>query len=163
MPNAVLGVEEIMAILETTVPRLAELTESLTAEQLHAPPEPGSWSVNDVLAHLRACDDVLGGAARRIIAEDHPRWRAMSPRTWQRKSGYHDLEFKQAFDAFVAGRAALLEVLGPLPREAWERTAAVSVPPRMVYERSVHYYGDWLAEHERGHLTSLPRIIAAVS
>jgi hypothetical protein len=156
----VLSVAEIMAILPATVPRLRTLTDGLSPDQLRAPPEPDSWSVNDVLAHLRACNDVLGGAARRIIAEDHPSWRAMSPRTWQRKSGYHAWDFRDAFAAFAEGREALLEVLAPLSDEAWQRTASVTVPPGKVYERSVQYYGDWLAEHERGHVAGLPAIIA---
>jgi hypothetical protein len=163
MPREMLSIEEILAILPATVSRLMELTKGLTADQLHAPPGPGSWSVNDVLAHLRACNDVLGGAAQRIVSEDHPSWRATSPRTWQRTSGYHSWEFGRAFDAFADGRAALLDVLRPLPDEGWDRTATVTVPPKQVYERSVRYYGAWLAEHERTHLRSLPRIIVRVS
>ena len=160
MPAAPLAVDEILAILPLTVPRLMELSDGLSSEHLHRPPEPGSWSVNDVLAHLRACNDVLGGAARRIVEEDHPAWRAMSPRRWQRTSGYHDWSFPDALTAFRRQRAELLDLLLPLPAEAWQRTASVAVPPKSVYERSVRYYGDWLASHERAHLRGLPRIIA---
>lgn len=162
MPAAPLSVDEILAILPASVPRVAELTGDLTSDQLHRPPEPGSWSVNDVLAHLRACNDVLGGAARRIVEEDHPAWRAMSPRTWQRKSGYHGWAFREAFAAFRQERAELLDVLLALPADAWQRTATVTVPPRSVYERSVHYYADWLASHERAHTRGLPAIVERV-
>ena len=162
MPIGTLTPAEIMAILPYTVGRLEALTAALTPDQLTAPPEPDAWSVNDVLAHLRACNDVLGGAARRIIDEDHPSWRAMSPRTWQVKSGYHDWPFADAFAAFRQRRDELLDLLVPLPVEAWERTALVTVPPKSVYERSVRYYCDWLASHERTHLGGLPKIIVAV-
>ena len=47
----------------------------MTPTQLRAAPETDAWSVNDVLAHLRACHDVLGGSILRIVAEDRPRWR----------------------------------------------------------------------------------------
>ena len=160
MPTPPLTVDQILAILPETVPRLTALTDGLRSADLHRPPEPGSWSVNDVLAHLRACNDVLGGAARRILEEDHPAWRAMSPRTWQRKSGYHDWSFPEALSAFRQQRAELLDLLLPLPEAAWQRTATVTVPPKSVYERSVLYYGNWLASHERAHLRSLPEIIA---
>ena len=160
MPAVPLSVDEILAILPLTVPRLTELSDGLTSDHLHRPPEPGSWSVNDVLAHLRACNDVLGGAALRIIDEDRPAWRAMSPRTWQRRSGYHDWSFPEAFAAFRQQRAELLDVLLPLPEDVWLRTATVTVPPKSVYERTVQYYGDWLASHERAHLRGLPAIIA---
>jgi hypothetical protein len=153
---------EIMAILPVTVPRLTELTERLTDAQLHAAPAPDSWSVNDVLAHLRACQDVLGGAMQRILVEDRPSWRAESPRTWQRKSGYHAWSFHDAFQAFATGRRELLATLESLPVEAWQRSASVTVPPKAIYERTVQYYADWLASHERTHLNGLPRIIAAV-
>jgi DinB superfamily len=163
LPKRVLSVEEIMAILPTSVARLTELTDGMTEAELRREPEPGTWSVNDVLAHLRACGDVLGGNMVRIITEDHPAWKAMNPRTWQRKSDYHDWRFGPAFEAFVRQRTELLEVLRALPPEGWDRTATVSVPPAKQYEYSVAYYGDWLAAHERAHLNHLPKVIAVVA
>jgi hypothetical protein len=113
--------------------------------------------VTAVLAHLRACNDVLGGNMIRIVREDHPAWRAMSPRTWQRKSGYHEWTFEPSFAAFSDGRNQLLEVLEPLAPADWERTATVTVPPKKVFEYTTRYYGDWLAAHERAHLRHLAR------
>ncbi|MGH2477227.1 MAG: DinB family protein, partial [Candidatus Limnocylindrales bacterium] len=138
-----LTVDEIMAILRETPGRITGLTDGVAEAQLHTPPEPDAWSVNDVLAHLRACHDVLGGNMLRIIREDHPAWKGMSPRTWQRRSDYGEWQFRPAFEAFRAQRAELLEVLEPLPPDAWDRTATVSVPPAKVYEYTTRYYGDW--------------------
>ena len=157
-----LSIDEIMAILPETVPRLAALSARLTPAALTATPAPGEWSVNDILAHLRACHDVLGGNVLRILREDHPAWRGMSPRTWQRRTDYHEWPFDRAFEAFSRQRAELLSVLAPLPPEDWERTATVAVPPAKVYEYSARYYADWMAGHERAHLKHLPRVIAAV-
>ena len=39
-----------MAILPTTAAHIAELTDGLSEEQLHAPRKAGEWSINDVLA-----------------------------------------------------------------------------------------------------------------
>src|SRR5262245_53200348 len=146
-----------MPILRTSVARFTEMTDGLTDAQLHAPPEPGEWSINDVLAHLRACNDILGGNMRRILTEDHPTWRRVSPRTWQAKSGYHDWQFRPALDAFKQGRAELLELLEPVPAADWHRTATVKVPPDKVLEQSVNYFGDWLAAHEREHIDAIER------
>ena len=145
-----------MAILPATVPRLRTLTDGLSPDQLRAPPEPDSWSVNDVLAHLRACNDVLGGAARRIIAEDHPSWRATARAPGSGSRATARLGLPRRVRGLRRGREALLEVLAPLSDEAWQRTASVTVPPGKVYERGVQYHGDWLAEHERGHVAGLP-------
>ena len=57
-----LTVDEIMAILPETPGRISALTDGLMAAELQAAPEADAWSINDVLAHLRACHDVLGGA-----------------------------------------------------------------------------------------------------
>ena len=161
MPTRELTIAEIMEILRTTAPRLEELTDGAPETALYAVTDYG-WSVNDQLAHLRACHDVLGGNMLRIIREDDPAWKGMSPGTWQKQTDYFEWEFRPAFEAFRAQRAELLEVLEPLPPQAWESTATVSVPPKQIYEYSTLYYGDWMARHERGHLKHMKRIIDTV-
>ena len=153
-----LTVEAVMEILRTTVPRFEELTRGVPQKHLTAVTDYG-WSVNDQLAHLRACHDVLGGNMLRIVREDHPAWKGMNPRAWQTQTDYFDWKFAPAFEAFRAQRAELLMVLEPLPAAAWERTATVSAPPGLVYEYSVLYYGDWMAGHERSHLKHIARIL----
>jgi hypothetical protein len=153
-----LTVEAVMEILRSTVPRLDELTRGVPQKRLTAVTDYG-WSVNDQLAHLRACHDVLGGNMLRIVREDHPSWKGMNPRAWQTQTDYFDWKFRPAFGVFSAQRAELLEVLEPLPPNAWKRTATVSAPPGLVYEYSVLYYGDWMARHERSHLKHIARIM----
>lgn len=158
MAKGDLSVGGIMEILTTTVPRLEELTHGAPQKRLYTVTEYG-WSVNDQLAHLRACHDVLGGNMLRIVREDHPAWKGMNPRTWQKQTDYFEWKFPPAFEAFRGQRAELLEVLEALPPDAWERTAMVSVPPNQVYEYSTRYYGDWMARHERAHLGHMAGIL----
>ena len=158
MASRVLTVDEIREILTTTVPRLEELTQGVPQKRLYTVTDYG-WSVNDQLAHLRACHDVLGGNMLRIVREDHPAWKGMAPMAWQKQTDYFEWKFKPAFGVFRAQRAELLEVLEPLPPKAWERTATVWAPPGVVYEYSVLYYGDWMARHERSHLRHIARIL----
>lgn len=156
--RGMLEVDEIMAILRSTVDRVTELTADATpAELAPAGYDAPDWSVAAVMAHLRACNDVLGGCMDRIIREDHPAWRASSPRAWQAKSGYHALAFGPLYAAFATERAELLHALEPVPASDWERTATVTVPPNRISERSLRYYGDWLAQHEGTHVKDLAR------
>lgn len=157
-----LTVEEIMAILPETPRRIAALTEGLTPAHLRTPPEPASWSINDVLAHLRACHDVIGGFMLRTLAEDSPPWKVMSPRTWIKKTDYPDWEFAPAFEAFKQQRAELLAVLEPQPPHAWARIARVRGALGGINERNVIYYGDWMAGHERVHWKHIARIAAVL-
>lgn len=162
MAGRELTVGEVMAILPETPRRIARLTEGLAPTQLRASPGPDAWSVNDVLAHLRACHDVLGGNMLRILAEDRPAWRRLSPRAWMRKTDYPAWDFGPAFEAFTRQRIELLRVLEPLPPDAWERTATVTERPGETRERSVLFYGDWLAAHERVHWEQIATIVATV-
>src|SRR3954452_6190776 len=107
-----------MAILPVTVGRIDELNRDLSPAEARARPDPDSWSINDVLAHLRACHDVLGGNMLWILGEDRPTWRAMNPRTWMERPDYPDWEFASALAAFRQQRAELLTVLEPLETEA---------------------------------------------
>lgn len=158
---SMLSVDQVTEILRTTVPRLTGLTKGVPEDRLYAVTDYG-WSVNDQLAHLRACHDVLGGNMLRILREDHPAWKAMSPRTWQAKTDYFEWEFPRAFEAFSAQRAELLNILEPLNPESWERTATVAVPPNKSFEYSTLYYGDWMARHERSHLEHMRRVLEAL-
>ena len=163
MARDLLTVDEIMAILPDTPPRIATLTEGLTPVQLRASPEPGEWSVNDILAHLRASHDVLGGSILRLLAEDRPSWRRLSPRTWMRETDYLDWEFEPAFEAFAKQRAELLGVLEPLPRWAWDRSAIVTERPGKTVDRSARFYGDWMAAHEREHCEQIADVVEALT
>jgi hypothetical protein len=61
-------IEQILTMLAATPLRLAELIEGLQPVQLLASPAPGDWSARDVLAHLRSCDDGVGGViTRRLV------------------------------------------------------------------------------------------------
>jgi len=150
-----------MEILSSTVPRLEELTRGVSQSVLSTVTDYG-WSVNDQLAHLRACHDVLGGNMLRIVREDHPAWKGMAPAAWQKQTDYFEWKFPPAFEAFRAQRAELLEVFEPLPPEAWARTATVTGMIGEQYENSALYYGGWMARHERSHLKHIKRVIAEV-
>ena len=153
-----LTTEQVLTLLAETPPRIAGLTGGLTPAQLRAAPSHDGWSANDVLAHLRACADVWGDCMRVMLAEDKPTLRAVNPRTWIKKTDYLELEFRPSLRSFATQRADLLAVLEPLPHEAWSRAATVT-GAGAVLERTVHFYAQWLATHERTHVKQVGRIV----
>jgi hypothetical protein len=158
-----LSIDQILTRLAEGPQRIAAATVGLTPAQLRTPPAADEWSANAVLAHLRACGDVWGGAIMRIINEDHPAWRAMNPRTWMKRTDYPDLEFAPSYEAYAAQRAELLAVLEALQPEGWSRTASVTGMIGDVYERSVEYYAEGLVRHERAHLRQIERVARMTS
>ena len=148
----------ILATLEETPERLTALTASLTLARLHARRGKDQWSANDVLGHLRACADVWGGCIVRIIAEDRPTLWAVNPRSWIDETYYLVLDFLPSLHSFAKQRAELLALLKPLPSKAWSRTAAVT-GAGAVLQRTVLFYAEWLARHERTHVKQVERIL----
>jgi hypothetical protein len=66
VPEPLLTIEESLALLRENASRLAALTVGVKHSQLHAAPEIGEWSPNEILAHVRACCDVWGGVAESV-------------------------------------------------------------------------------------------------
>jgi hypothetical protein len=145
-------------MLPETPLRIAALTASLGPTQLQATAPDGGWSANEVLAHLRACADVWGDFIMAMMAQDSPTLRAVDPRTWIRRTDYLEQDFGPSLQAFATQRTALLAVLEPLAPEDWSRTATVTGAGK-VLERSVLFYGQWMARHERPHLEQMQRLV----
>src|SRR5215831_5196696 len=160
MPDTSLTIEQVLTLLEATPLRIAALTADLEQETLHISPSL-EWSANDVLAHLRACADVWGNCMMTMIAEDRPTLRAINPLTWIKKTNYLELEFRPSLRSFATQRADLLAVLEPLPQEGWSRTATVTGAGAPL-QRTVLFYGQWLAGHERQHVKQVERIVNKV-
>ncbi len=158
--KTLLTADQTMEILRSTVPRLEELTSGIPAGDLVTVTDYG-WSVSQQLAHLRSCQDILGGNLLRILREDHPAWKGRSPRSNQDR--YMDAPFEAAIGVFRDQRAGLLEVLESAPAHAWARTATVTDMVGRVFKYTTLYYGDWMARHERSHLRHMARILQELS
>jgi DinB superfamily len=156
--SRLLAPEQVLTLLAATPARLAALTADLSSAQLRTAPNPGAWSANEVLAHLRACADVWGTCILAMLAEDRPTLRAVNPRTWIKQTDYCDLDVQPSLGAFAAQRAELLAVLEPLPPDGWSSTATVT-GAGAVLERTVLDYARRLARHERPHLRQIERIV----
>ena len=157
MPDSALTVEQILMMLGENPTRIATLTTGLTPVQLLAKPHPDEWSANYVLAHLRSCADMWGNCIKMILTQDKPILRAINPRTWIDSTDYPELEFHSSLRAFVRQRTGLLKVLEPLKPQDWSRTATITGAGKPLI-RTVHFYAQWMATHERPHVKQIARI-----
>ena len=161
MPDRSLTPEQVLTLLAATPLRLAALTAGVEPAQLKAALNPGEWSANAVLAHLRACSDMWGDCMVAIITQDKPTLRAVNPRTWIKQTDYLDQEFAPSLRSFTTQRTELLAVLEPLASEDWSRSATVAGAGKPL-ERTVLFYARWLANHERPHLKQIERIVRTI-
>jgi len=152
----------VLEMLETTPRRIASVTRRLSDGELNWKPAADSWSINEVLAHLRSCADVWGESIRKILKQDQPAFRYVSPRGWIKKTNYLELEFGVSFLAFNTQRQELLKTLRALPAEGWSRRANVKAATK-VREETVLSYARRLADHEFGHCEQIDRVLHALS
>ncbi len=138
--------------------RLAAAIAGVPPELLRQPPSPGEWSAHEILAHIRCCCDVWGAAIGRILAEDDPTIRAISPRGWIRRTNYLDLAFDESLAAFTAQRRDLMARLEALSPADWARDARITGAVRPL-RQTVAGYVERLEQHERHHLDQIERAI----
>ncbi|MDQ3927893.1 MAG: DinB family protein [Chloroflexota bacterium] len=161
MPEKPLPIEQVLTMLAEAPQRIAAFTDGLAPEQLRIAPHEGEWSANDVLAHLRSCADVWGDCIAAMLAEDRPTLKAVNPRTWIKHTDYPDLEFGPSLQAYTRQRAGLISLLESLRPEGWARRATVTGAGRTL-DRSVRFYAQWLATHERPHIKQIAGIARAM-
>ena len=158
MPDRSPTTEQLLTMLAAAPPRLAALTADLASAQAHTPPAPGEWSANEVLGHMRSCADVWGNCIEIILAQDTPTIRAINPTTWIKQTDYPQQEFHASLQAFTQQRTNLLAVLEPLTPEAWSREATITGAGKPLV-RTLRFYAQWLATHERPHIKQIERIV----
>ena len=146
-----LSAAEAVALLSENATALARLAHESSPERLRTAQQPGEWSPNEVLAHMRACADVWGGNIARILAEEDATFAGMNPRTWIKRTDYLEWRFDDALRAFASQREQLLDVLGGLKPHEWERTATVTAWGQ-ANERTLRSYASQLVLHERTHV-----------
>lgn len=148
--------------LADTLTRFNAAAEQLDPARLVEPPPPGGWAPNEILWHVRASADVYGEYIARILSEETPRWRHVSPRARMKKARYDELPFADSLAAFVRQRTELVTLLAGLPPEAWQRTALVRVDrregPLTLHER---VWG--MANHEQVHCAQLDRLVSLLA
>lgn len=140
------GIAEMLKLLAETPERITAVTQYLTSAQLYTKPDPKSWSINDILAHLRACADVWGQDIDAMLAQNTPTLRYLSPRTYLRKTNYASLEFGPSFQIFCEQRTELLKTLHNLTFAEWARDAKIKGRQHTVFSHVRR-----TALHESGH------------
>jgi hypothetical protein len=151
----------VRALAETSA-RVDAVARGLSAARLMDSPVPEGWSPNEILWHIRAVADVYGEHIARILNEDEPRWRHVSPRARMKKARYDQLPFADSFAAFLPQRADLVALLGGIAPETWQRIALVRVEKgewRLTLRERV-----WgMATHEQIHCAQMEEVAAALT
>src|SRR5262245_13593108 len=97
MPKLISTPKEIAkycSMLEETPRRIAALTEGLSEERLHWSPGKKDWSVVDILAHIRSCEELWSYSIYAMLAENSPTLALLDERRWAKAAQYATLDFQ---------------------------------------------------------------------
>lgn len=161
MVTKLLAPDEIVKLLDAAPQRIEDAVLYRTDEALTRRLLPDEWSANEILAHVRACQDMWGDVrVVRMIEEDRPTMRAVNPMTWLVQTNYLELPFRSSLAAFAEQRNRFIARIADLSPEDWLRTGTFTGggKPRQY---SVHTECDALARHERSHVKQIERLFKA--
>jgi DinB family protein len=151
-------IRAVLMLLSETPKQIARIIRGCSDPQLHRKPAADAWSAQEVVAHLRACADVWGRSINRMLAEDHPTIRYVSPRGWIKKTDYLQVSFRDTLRAFSDERMVLVKTLTKLTASDWARGATFTATT-LGRRATVLSYATRIADHEVRHLDQLRRTV----
>ena len=147
-----------IGILGQTHAVLRQLTANLADEALDFHPEPDSWSIREILAHL--VDDemyVMRTRMERIIKEDTPLLAPHDEKKWYATRNTTRDQLTELLDDFAIQRAASLGMLRMLRESDWQRQGQ---QPEYGIFTAETWLGHWVA-HDSVHIEQISRIVEA--
>jgi hypothetical protein len=119
--------------------------------ELDFAPEPGKWSIRQIVAHLSDAEIVGAMRLRRVIAEDQPKLEAFDQDAWTSNLDYARRKTSQALETFRRIRAENYELLKEVPEAAFARTGIHSERGPLTLKQLLLGY----AEHAENHAAQL--------
>jgi len=148
------GIDAVLSILNETPSRLANLIMAFDDRHLYTPPGVKTWSVSEILAHMRACADIWTFSIYAMLTEERPTLPDINERKWAKVTAYARLPIVISLQAFTFQREGLMRVLKPLPKDGWEHGSLI-----LEREHTVFTQARRMAYHEQGHLEQIEDLL----
>jgi DinB superfamily len=117
--------------------------------------EDGEWSPHEVVAHLRAANDILEPRILQVLVRPNTPLIGFDEALWLDVLGYATLPITDLLQTMMWRRKELVHALRGVPPEAWERTGTHEVRgPMIVFELATQ-----IADHEDEHLAQIARAV----
>jgi hypothetical protein len=147
-------IEKYLQAIAETPQRITQVVAGCADAQLQSKADAKSWSVNDILAHLRSCADLWTHSIYAMLAANEPEFSDIDERKWAKVTRYRELPFKESFQAYKDQRENLVRVLKTLPFESWERSAIIFGRKHTVFTQTRR-----LAKHEQEHVQQIEELL----
>jgi hypothetical protein len=144
-------IDELLFRLSDVPLRIARAVEGYDETELRTVSVEGEWSVVDILAHIRASDEIIAHRAYVLLIRDNPTLLAYDERHWAEVARYALVDFRSSLALYVLRRAELVNMLRYTNLENWQRTGLHEVRgPVSLFDIVTS-----MVEHEEEHCTQL--------
>lgn len=143
-----------LRVQQETPKKLQKLIKPLSKQQLMRRPEPGKWSIAEILAHLADAELVGGWRMRLILGNNGVSIQPFDQDVWAETLGYAKRDPKVSLETFRVLREANVALLKSLPKNLWENYG-------MHQERgkeTIAHIVSMFAGHDLNHLAQVEGI-----
>jgi hypothetical protein len=147
--------QKAMDVLSSTSRRLERLIRGVSKKRLSKRPEPGKWSVTEILAHLADDEVVHSFRIRLVLGSNGTPIQGFDQDVWADFSDYASQDPSISLEALRVNRGRNLRLLKSLPRKMWNNYGIHSERGK----ESVTRITELLAGHDVNHLAQIKRIL----
>jgi len=149
--------KEPLQVQQETARKLQKLVKPLNKKQLSTRPEPGKWSITEILAHLADAEIVGSWRMRLVIGSNGVPIQAFDQDVWAQTFDYPRRDPKVSLETFRVLRENNLRMLKALPKNLWENHGMHSERGKETLAHIVRMF----AGHDLNHLAQVERIAKA--
>jgi hypothetical protein len=134
--------------------KLKKLILGLAPNELKWKPEPGKWSIAEIIAHLADVEIVASWRMRSVLGANGSAIQPFNQDAWASVFQYGKRDVKQSLEVFRVLRENNLAMLKALPRESWDNYG-------MHAERgkeTIAHLARMFAGHDTNHILQVERI-----
>lgn len=150
-------IEAVLARLEAAPALFAAALSRLEDADAITTSEAGEWSPLEVLAHVRAANDIIEPRIFYALVGDSPPLVGYDENIWRQVARYITLPITDSLETMRLRRKGLVHALRGIAPDDWERTGNHEVRgPMTVLEMAQQ-----IVEHEDEHLVQIERVSGA--
>ena len=146
-----------LAILGGSVKKIERLIKGVPKKKLMTRPEPGKWSVGEILAHLTDTELVSGFRIRLTLGLNGTPIQGFDQDVWAEKFNYGKRDPAKSFQIFRVLRENNLALLKSIPKPMWENYGVHSERGMETVTRIT----EMVAGHDINHMKQIEKIVKA--
>ena len=148
--------EDALKVQKATPGKIKKLILGLTPKQLKWKPEPGTWSIGEIVAHLADAEIVGSWRMRLIAGASGTTVQPCDQDVWASLFQYGKRDAKQSLEVFRVLRENNLAMLKALPRDSWDNFGMHAERGKETITHVVRMF----AGHDTNHVKQIEGIAA---